>query len=211
MARIRAVLARPESPANIGAVARVITNTGLEGLDLVDPGDWRTIEAWRMAWRAEDILEQTRLFETLAQALEGAVVRRGLRRAHRHAGRADHRQGDGIRSSRARGPRPGRSRFRVRIYRPLRERSHSLPSPGVHPHRRTPTFSQPCASGDGCRLRVFPRRLTRDNATSAGSQQRRGTGAGEARTSVSRSRFLDARTMPHQGSPSGASCSGAPD
>ena len=78
MARIRAVLVRPESPANIGAAARVIMNTGLEGLDLVDPGDWRTIEAWRMAWRAEDILEQTRVFETLAEALEDAVYVAGF-------------------------------------------------------------------------------------------------------------------------------------
>ncbi len=78
MARIRAVLVRPESPANIGAAARVIINTGLEGLDLVDPGDWRTIEAWRTAWRAEDILEQTRVFETLAVALEDAVYVAGF-------------------------------------------------------------------------------------------------------------------------------------
>lgn len=78
MPRIRAVLVRPESPANIGAVARVIMNTGLEGLDLVDPGDWRTLEAWRMAWRAEDILEQTRVFDTLEQALGDAVYVAGF-------------------------------------------------------------------------------------------------------------------------------------
>lgn len=78
MPKIRAVLVRPESPANIGSVARVLMNTGLEGLDLVEPGDWRTVEAWRMAWRAEDILEQTRVFDTLAHALEDAVYVAGF-------------------------------------------------------------------------------------------------------------------------------------
>lgn len=78
MARIRAVLVQPENPANVGAVARVVMNTGLEGLDLVDPGDWRTLETWRTAWRAEDILEQARVFETLAEALEDAVYVAGF-------------------------------------------------------------------------------------------------------------------------------------
>lgn len=78
MARIRAVLVEPENPANIGAVARVIMNTGLEGLDLVDPGDWRTIDAWRTAWRAEDILEQARVFETIPEAVADAVYVAGF-------------------------------------------------------------------------------------------------------------------------------------
>jgi TrmH family RNA methyltransferase len=78
MARIRAVLVRPEHRANIGAVARVITNTGLDGLDLVAPGDWRTLETWRTAWRAEDILEQARVFDTVEGALEDAVYVAGF-------------------------------------------------------------------------------------------------------------------------------------
>lgn len=78
MPRIRAVLVHPESPANIGAVARVLMNTGLDGLDLVAPGDWRTVEAWRMGWRAEDILEQARVFDSLEQALTDAVYVAGF-------------------------------------------------------------------------------------------------------------------------------------
>jgi len=51
MARVRIVLVRPESAANIGACARVSRNSGAEGLDLVAaPGDWRTVECWRTAW-----------------------------------------------------------------------------------------------------------------------------------------------------------------
>jgi len=78
MATVRVVLVRPENSANIGAVARAITNMGLEGLDLVSPGDWRTVEAWRMAWRAEDALEQARVFDSLDAALEGASYTAGL-------------------------------------------------------------------------------------------------------------------------------------
>jgi TrmH family RNA methyltransferase len=78
MARVRVVLNRPESASNVGAVARVISNTGLSGLDLVQPCDFRTVEAWRMAWRSEDVLEQTRVFESLQEACAGAVYVAGF-------------------------------------------------------------------------------------------------------------------------------------
>ncbi len=78
MPKVRVVLVRPENAANVGAVARVVANTGLEGVDVVAPCDWRTLEAWRMAWRSEDILEATREFTSLDEALEGAVYVAGL-------------------------------------------------------------------------------------------------------------------------------------
>ena len=78
MPHVRIVLVRPERSANIGAVARVIANTGLEGLDLVDPCDWRTVEAWRTAWRAEDILENARVLKTLPEAVGDAIYVAGL-------------------------------------------------------------------------------------------------------------------------------------
>jgi TrmH family RNA methyltransferase len=78
MARVRVVLNRPESASNVGAVARVISNTGLSGLDLVRPCDFRTVEAWRMAWRSEDVLEQTRVFESLKEACASAVYVAGF-------------------------------------------------------------------------------------------------------------------------------------
>jgi tRNA/rRNA methyltransferase len=69
---VRVVLVRPEVPANVGAVARTIRNTGLEGLSLVAPGDWRTVECWRTAWGAHDVLEQAQVFDDLAPAVAGA-------------------------------------------------------------------------------------------------------------------------------------------
>jgi TrmH family RNA methyltransferase len=70
--RVRVVLVRVEHPGNVGAAARVVRNMGLTGLDLVAPGDWRTLECWRSAWGAHDVLEQARVFEALPAALDGA-------------------------------------------------------------------------------------------------------------------------------------------
>ncbi len=73
MPAVRIVLVRPETPTNVGACARIIRNTGAAGLDLVAPGDWRTVEGWRTAWGAQDVLEQARIFPDLAAALTGCA------------------------------------------------------------------------------------------------------------------------------------------
>ena len=71
---IRVVLVRPERAANVGAAARALRNGGLDGLDLVAPGDWRTIECWRLAWGAHDVLEQAHVFDALPDALAGVAL-----------------------------------------------------------------------------------------------------------------------------------------
>jgi TrmH family RNA methyltransferase len=72
LARVEVVLVRPESPANVGAAARAVRNAGLGGLVIVEPGDWRTVECWRTAWGAHDVLEQARVAPDLASAVAGA-------------------------------------------------------------------------------------------------------------------------------------------
>jgi TrmH family RNA methyltransferase len=74
VARVRIVLVRPQSAVNVGACARVVRNTGAEGLDLVAPGDWRTVDCWRTAWGAPDVLEAARVFAELAPALAGVSL-----------------------------------------------------------------------------------------------------------------------------------------
>ena len=74
MARVRVVLVRPETSANVGACARVVRNTGAAGLDLVSPGDFRTVECWRTAWGAHEVLEESREFADLAHALEAVEL-----------------------------------------------------------------------------------------------------------------------------------------
>jgi tRNA/rRNA methyltransferase len=71
LAQVEVVLVRPESPVNVGAVARVVRNTGLHGLVLVAPGDWRTVECWRTAWGAHDVLEQARVTPDFASSVDG--------------------------------------------------------------------------------------------------------------------------------------------
>ena len=78
MVPVRFVLVRPETPANVGACARVVKNGGLEGLDLVEPGDWRTVACWRTAWGAHDVLEEARVFADLDAALAGSTWVAGL-------------------------------------------------------------------------------------------------------------------------------------
>jgi TrmH family RNA methyltransferase len=78
VARLRIVLVRPETSANVGACARVVRNAGAEGLDLVAPGDWRTVDCWRTAWGAHEVLEEARVFGDLAPALAGASMTVGF-------------------------------------------------------------------------------------------------------------------------------------
>ena len=85
MAQVHVVLVRPRRPENIGAVARVVANTGLAGLRLVQPGDWRTVEAFRMAWQAEEVLEDAAVFPTLAEAVGGCRLVAGLSGRGRNA------------------------------------------------------------------------------------------------------------------------------
>ena len=85
MARLRVVLVRPETSANVGACARVVRNAGAAGLDLVAPGDWRTVDCWRTAWGAQDVLEEARAFDDLGTALAGTAMAVALT-ARRHPG-----------------------------------------------------------------------------------------------------------------------------
>jgi tRNA/rRNA methyltransferase len=73
LARVQIVLVRPRTPANVGAAARIVRNTGLSGLALVEAGDWRTVECWRTAWGAQEVLEAACAWDTLAEALAGSA------------------------------------------------------------------------------------------------------------------------------------------
>ncbi|MEG4235488.1 RNA methyltransferase [Microcoleus sp. Pol11C3] len=73
-ANIRIVLVEPAGPLNVGSVARVMKNMGLHQLVLVNPQcDHLGEEARLMAVRAADILETTKVVESLPAALVGCV------------------------------------------------------------------------------------------------------------------------------------------
>jgi tRNA/rRNA methyltransferase len=69
LARIRIVLTEPEGAFNIGSVARVMKNMGLEDLALVNPVDFKNDDGYRGAVGARDILNRARLFRTLKDAI----------------------------------------------------------------------------------------------------------------------------------------------
>lgn len=70
--KIRIILVEPAGPLNVGSVARVMKNMGLNQLILVKPHcDRLSDEARRMAVHGMDILEQAQVLHSLPEALEG--------------------------------------------------------------------------------------------------------------------------------------------
>jgi tRNA/rRNA methyltransferase len=74
LAGLRIVLVEPAGQLNIGAIARVMKNFGLNQLVLVNPQcDPLSEEALRMAVHAKEILASAVLVATLPEALQGCV------------------------------------------------------------------------------------------------------------------------------------------
>lgn len=72
LANIRIVLVEPAGPLNVGSVARVMKNMGLQTLVLVNPQcDYLGEEATKMAVHGRDVLEAAQLVATLPEALKG--------------------------------------------------------------------------------------------------------------------------------------------
>ncbi|NET33330.1 MAG: RNA methyltransferase [Cyanothece sp. SIO1E1] len=72
LSHIRIVLVEPAGPLNVGAVARVMKNMGLQQLVLVKPKcDSLGVEAQQMAVHAVDLLEAAQSVMTLPEALQG--------------------------------------------------------------------------------------------------------------------------------------------
>ncbi|AFZ12170.1 RNA methyltransferase, TrmH family, group 1 [Crinalium epipsammum PCC 9333] len=72
LARVRIVLVEPAGGLNVGAIARVIKNMGLQQLVLVNPKCDRLGEdACKMAVHAVDILENAKIVATMPEALKG--------------------------------------------------------------------------------------------------------------------------------------------
>jgi tRNA/rRNA methyltransferase len=70
--RLRVVLVRPKSSGNVGSVARAMKNMGLSDLALVSPRGYRRFSAAAMAVHAADVLDQRKVFPSLAAAVADA-------------------------------------------------------------------------------------------------------------------------------------------
>ena len=71
--KIRIVLVNTSHPGNIGATARAMKNMGLSSLYLVDPKAHPTLEAYRRAAGAIDVLDNAVVVKDLNQAVSGCV------------------------------------------------------------------------------------------------------------------------------------------
>lgn len=69
LGNIRIVLTGPEGAFNIGSVARVMKNMGLEELAMVNPAEYKNDEGYRGAVGARGILEKALIFPTLKDAI----------------------------------------------------------------------------------------------------------------------------------------------
>ncbi|MDJ0737942.1 MAG: RNA methyltransferase [Nostocaceae cyanobacterium] len=70
--QVKIILVEPAGPLNVGSVARVMKNFGLQQLVLVNPQcDFLGMEAKQMAVHAQDVLESTVSVATLPEALQG--------------------------------------------------------------------------------------------------------------------------------------------
>ena len=86
--RLTIVLVRPQSPGNIGSVARAMRNMGLHRLALVAPERFPHLEARMMACGAEELLSKAQVHDTLATAIASChwlVGTSARRRRYRHA------------------------------------------------------------------------------------------------------------------------------
>lgn len=67
--KVRIVLVATSHPGNIGATARAMKNMGLGQLVLVTPKVWPALEALSMAGSALDVIDNTRVVESLQDAI----------------------------------------------------------------------------------------------------------------------------------------------
>ena len=78
------ILDRPQLADNIGSVARVMANFGLQELRLVNPRDgWPQERAWAMSSGAFWPLEGVKVYDTVAGAVADTAARAARERARR--------------------------------------------------------------------------------------------------------------------------------
>lgn len=81
-ARLTVVLHQIRSPDNLGAVARLMANFGLEKLALSDPATYGFTAAKKLAVGAEPLLDHIRLYRSLPDALGDAIFAVGTTSRH---------------------------------------------------------------------------------------------------------------------------------
>lgn len=77
---ISIVLVEPQSPGNVGSVARAMKNTGFSDLVLVNPCDHLNNEAYCMACKADDVLTGATVYPALDECIKNTGILVGTTR-----------------------------------------------------------------------------------------------------------------------------------
>jgi len=84
LSNVRIVLVRTSHPGNIGAAARAMKTMGLRQLCLVSPKIFPSLEATARATSAEDLLQEAKVYSTLAEAVSDCGMVIGTSGRSRH-------------------------------------------------------------------------------------------------------------------------------
>ncbi len=76
MSNFRIVLVEPQSPGNVGSVARAMKNTGFSNLALVNPCDYMNNDGWSMACKADGVLRNASVHADIRECVKdsGLIV-----------------------------------------------------------------------------------------------------------------------------------------
>ena len=78
LSNISVLLVEPSSPGNVGAVARVLKNTGVQQLILVNPCEWNIPEVRSMAHGSSEILDNCKVHPDIASATKNSNLVIGM-------------------------------------------------------------------------------------------------------------------------------------
>jgi len=84
LSNVRIVLVRTSHPGNIGAAARAMKTMGLRQLCLVSPKIFPSLEATARATSAEDLIQEAKVYSTLAEAVSDCGMVIGASGRSRH-------------------------------------------------------------------------------------------------------------------------------
>lgn len=80
---IAIVIVEPETPGNLGSIARACKNMGIGDIRLVNPCDYNVPDTLRLAHGANDIVEKFTTYPTLIEAIANLHVTIGTTNRHR--------------------------------------------------------------------------------------------------------------------------------
>jgi len=77
------LIMEPQSPGNLGSIARAAKNMGVTTIRLINPAPFLTEEAYRLAHGSKEVLESFVCFDTLQEAIADIQVLVGTTMRHR--------------------------------------------------------------------------------------------------------------------------------